>query len=56
MTVNVGVDLHKTQFTVCMPNNGKPGFETYAATMGVWSVSEKRKTPAKGGERSTGRR
>ena len=29
MTVNVGVDLHKTQFTVCMPKNGKQVFEVY---------------------------
>jgi len=29
MTVNVGVDLHKTQFTVCMPKNGKHVFEAY---------------------------
>ena len=32
MTVNVGVDLHKTQFTVCMPRNGKQEFEKYPTT------------------------
>jgi transposase len=32
MTVNVGVDLHKTQFTACMPKNGKQVFERYPTT------------------------
>jgi hypothetical protein len=32
MTVNAGVDLHKTRFTVCMPKNGKQVFERYPAT------------------------
>jgi transposase len=35
MTVNAGVDLHKTQFTVYMPKNGKPGFKKYAASEAV---------------------
>jgi transposase len=29
MTVNAGVDLHKTQFTVCVPWKGQNGFEVY---------------------------
>jgi transposase len=29
MAVNVGVDLHKTQFTVCVPENGQKTFDVY---------------------------
>jgi transposase len=29
MTVNVGVDLHKSQFTVCVVQNGKEAFDVY---------------------------
>jgi len=31
MMVNIGVDLHKTQFTVCVRKNGKERFSEYAA-------------------------
>jgi transposase len=32
MTVNIGVDLHKTQFTVCVRKDGEEKFSVYATT------------------------
>ena len=30
--VNVGIDLHKTQFTICVRDHGKNGFAKYPTT------------------------